>query len=268
MASARERSALPLWPTVREAFKSLLENWLAVLRIFWAWSAILVGCVVLAFREMYSFASMLLLMMVGLLAFASTAVAWHRLILLGEQPPAIYLRVGGQVPRYLGRFLLIGLIAAPILFVCSLILILLLWGFGSWVPGPIMPPSAGLLLAIQLLGLFITLPMVFVVSRLSISLPGVALDRPMAFGEAWRLTSSSALRVFGGTLLVYLPSYAINMAFQLSVDPQAGSISLSLVQLLVGVVANFVSTVAAVSFLSLSYRFFAGAPQPVQPQSA
>ena len=33
-------------------------------------------------------------------------MAWHRLILLGERPPAIYLGLGGPMMRYLGRFLI------------------------------------------------------------------------------------------------------------------------------------------------------------------
>jgi hypothetical protein len=41
MTSARARPTLPVWPTVRHAFATIPANWQSVLRIFWAWTAVM-----------------------------------------------------------------------------------------------------------------------------------------------------------------------------------------------------------------------------------
>jgi hypothetical protein len=261
MTSTTTGQALPVWPTVLEAFASVPANWQAMLRIFWTWIAILFGVGVLLLNllplpgDEYSAALLLpgllltglLLVALGLLGFASTAVAWHRLLLLGEQPPPIYLDVGGRVLPYLGRLVLICLIVLAIELACSIVL----YPFGM-----------GLVLASSQVGsaLFaalVSLPAIFVASRLSISLPGIAVERPMAFGEAWRITGSSALQLWGGTVLICLPSFVIGLAFDLSEGSRWAAVLFLAV--------NFLSAVAAISFLSLSYRFFAGAPRPTAP---
>ena len=245
-------------------------NWLAVIRIFWAWGVIL--CVLFAARLLallnmaeLSFSTiffgMLLHAVIVALAFASTAVAWHRLMLLGEQPPAIYLRVDGRVLRYILRFLLIALVALPIQILCALLLLPVI---GHLVfPSPGSPPSVGNLLAMNLMGLFISLPAIVVTIRLSVSLPGIATGRIVRLGEAWRLTRDNTLELCAGTLLLYVPSYAIGIGVMLLPEGQSGSLPVILSIIGVGVL----STVAAIGFLSLSYRFFTGAPQTAQPQS-
>ena len=116
----------------------------------------------------------ILLPIVGLLSFCSTAVAWHRLILLGERPPVIYLGLGRPVMRYLGRLLLIGLVALPILLLCALLLSPLVFQLPP--PTPFAPPSVGQLLVLSAVNLVVPLPVLLVISRLCISLPGIALD--------------------------------------------------------------------------------------------
>ncbi len=165
--------------------------------------------------------------------------------------------------RYLGRFLLIGLIALPILLLCMLVLSPLLFQLPS--PGPFAPPSLGQLLFLSIVNLVLPLPVLLVVSRLFISLPGIAIGRPMTLSEAWESTAGNTGRLVGGTLLVYVPSYAIGLAIQLATWPPRWPpiISLLVANFLVG----FLVAVAAISFLSLSYRVLIGTAQPGQPQA-
>jgi hypothetical protein len=92
MTSTTARPTLLVWPALLEAFASVPANWLSALRIFWAWGAILFVIYITDFiallnvRQWPSFMFMMLLLhfVVAGAAFASTAVAWHRLMLLGE----------------------------------------------------------------------------------------------------------------------------------------------------------------------------------------
>jgi hypothetical protein len=223
-----------------------------------------------------------LLFVVGFLALSSTAVAWHRLILLGERPPAIYLRVGGPVMRYLGRFLLIGLVAAPIMLLCSLLLLPLvdtLIGRPAAPPdlsAPITLPSRGQLLAFSIAGLVVSVPALLVISRLFISLPGIAIGRPMTLSEAWQSTAGNTGKLLLGTLLIYAPSYAIGLAIQLITWPpsvnllaaqQSGNHLAAMLFFFANFLVGFLVTIAAISFLSLSYRFLIGTAQPAQPEA-
>jgi hypothetical protein len=262
MTTTTAKPGLPVWPTVAGAFASVPANGLAALRIFWAWGLILsalhVGrTITLLYATERPFSTIvvgtLLHIVVATVALASTAVAWHRLMLLGERPPVIYLRVGGQVPRYIRRLLLIGLVALPIQLLSSFLLLPVIGGLAR--PGPV---SVGSLLLSHALGLAISLPAVVVMIRLSTSLPGVAIGRTMTLEDAWQLTKGSTLQLCGGTLLLYVPSYAIVIGVGLLPETQRGSLLVLL--LLVG--ASTLSTIAAISFLSLSYRFLTGTAQP------
>jgi hypothetical protein len=191
------------------------------------------------------------------LGLSSAAVAWHRLLLLGEPPPLLYLRLGGQVPRYVGRFFVIILIVAAVQLFCAA----LLWSLGVRVTSPSsdVSPSAEHALLQILVGLIVQVVVILITTRLSISLPGIAVGRPMTLHEAWHATRGHAWRLFGGTLLVWAPSVVFLFLLELS---GAGNNILAAVLLLC---ALFFCTVAAISFISLSYRFFEGAPQPVEP---
>jgi len=289
MVSTTARPGLPVVATVREAFASVLANLWALVRIFWAWIALLFGALALMFRwtlTLYSgeaspltgFVPGLLCICVAFLSFASTAVAWHRLMLLGEQPPALYLRVVAPVPRYLLQLLLITLITIlimiPIMLVASVILVPLFLGLSP--TDPYAQPSLGSQLAFTLVGVLLYLPALLLIARLAISLPGIAVGRPMTLSQAMELTTDNSWRLVGGTLLVSVPAYVVGFLFE-ALLPQNGGLlvasltglALPVVLLVVVIVVNVLCAIAAISFLSLSYHFFAAAPQPtaLQPQS-
>jgi hypothetical protein len=295
MTFATARPTLPVWQTVREAFATVPGQWQAVVRIFWAWLAIEGALLVLLFRTFPLrtlppigtppspeslvlpspgfFLTAALLVVVSLLAFSSTAVAWHRLILLGEQPPAVYLGLGGTVMRYLGRCLLIGLVALPIVLLCAMLLLpFVAFRLGDILPAPPAPfvrPSLGHILVLSIVNLVVLLPALLVISRLAISLPGIAIGHPMTLREAWQRTAGNAGRLLGGTLLVYVPSSAIGLALQLATWPPRWPPGGNLLPaVLLNFLVGFLVAVAAIGFLSLSYRFLVGGGQPGQPEAA
>jgi hypothetical protein len=104
--------------------------------------------------------------------------------------------------------------------------------------------------------LLVSMPAIAVTIRLSISLPATAIGRAMTLGEAWRVTRGNTLQLCGGTLLLYLPSYVFGICIGLSAD----KLSDSLLPLLLLIGVGALSTVAAISFVSVSYRCLAEAP--------
>ena len=191
MSSVAATPTLPVSRTVGEAFGTVPTNLLTLLRILWGWIALFLvafACAV-AYWEMWwpqhlrakaptaaFMVPVLLLFGLSFTGFASIAVAWHRLLLLGEQPPALYLRAGGQMPRYLGRLIIIGLICSAVQVVFGLV------GFRTGLlapPRPDLPPSPEDFLNNLLMGLVLSIPAIMIMSRLSISLPGIAIGRPL-----------------------------------------------------------------------------------------
>jgi hypothetical protein len=182
------------------------------------------------------------------------------------------------VIRYLGRFLLVGLIALPILLLCALLLFPLFRSLAP--PNLVAPPSLGYILFLSIINLVVLLPALLVISRLVISLPGIAIGRPMTLSEAWESSAGNTGRLLGGTLLVYVPSYAI--ASQSSpwppstwppstwppTWPPSGSfLGAAALLFLANFLVGFVVAIAAISFLSLSYRVLIGTAQLGQPEA-
>lgn len=176
---------------------------------------------------------------VGLAAFCSIAVNWHRYILkdeLGGQP----LRLDGLVWRYLGNSLLVVLIAVSPVVLLGLALVFL-------------PPVASVLLvpAAIVAGTF--------AMTLSIKLPAVALGRTdFGFRDAlnatkdnfWQLMGvlliNGTIALFTGFVLLSIASAFMAISFTLGA---AVGLSLSLV-------FNVFYTLFSVSVLSSLYGFF------------
>lgn len=125
-------------------------------------------------------------LLAALLAFAWTAVAWHRFILLEERPglvPPIHLPL---ILAYTGRLILLGLVVIVAAMIVAIPLLLAVAVLG--IEGADVRSGAGfpavILVATILLGWFAT--------RLSLSLPAGAVGRPMHFRESWRKTSSTS----------------------------------------------------------------------------
>src|SRR5262249_4518564 len=124
---------------------------------------------------------------------ASIAVAWHKLVLRQERVSgAVYLRLDRTVFRYtVVLFILFVLTDGPIAIVNSLLA-------GDSAD----PITIGTSLRIILLALGIA---IFVLPRLSLILPAIALGESLSLTAAWHLTRGSTWRLAMATLLCSLP---------------------------------------------------------------
>jgi hypothetical protein len=133
---------------------------------------------------------------VGLLAFASIAVSWHRYILLDEFPQGLaMLRVDNPVWRYLGNLLLLSLMMTALLVPVTLLSI------------PFGPAAVPLLIGFFL---FVVVPLTY---RLGVKLPAVALGRrDFTFRDAWNATTGNSWQLLALGLLVAATSWGISLA--------------------------------------------------------
>ena len=223
-------SKLPFWQTVSLSYSFYFRHLGDTLRISWLWLLILVPLTgATNWLQMSWFAEAIAnmkpgkpplppampvaMMMLGgasemvlFLAGCSIAVAWHRLLLLGEHPGLsggnIFSR---NVWRYVGIgfaiFLTGGLPAFAVIAAVSL-----------WALLPAVDPTAPAMSAARSNpAIFILIPIAYlaaciIVTRLCLLLPARAVgDTHLTFKEMWGLTRGNAWRIFWGIVACSLP---------------------------------------------------------------
>jgi hypothetical protein len=115
------------------------------------------------------------------------AVAWHRYILLEEEPGALLPAWNGAaIWAYFKAGLMVGLIL--------LVVLLPLMTVAGFLLVPLAGPSAASPpLLLGLIGFLVAfLPAIFIFYRLSPALPAAAIGRPLTLREAWFQTGSAA----------------------------------------------------------------------------
>lgn len=168
-------------------------------------------------------------------------IACHRIFLLGPklvENAALFNWTGNEL-RYIGWTLLIGLCAAVVAIPFGILIF------------PLMAASSGesasnpVLLMILQVG--ISIPVYYVISRLSLVLPAAAIDgRGLSFGWAWELSYGNGWRL---TVLVSL--LPVLMDLVLAIFPFSDSTLLLIVQGVLWLVIGVVQ----IGLLSLSYKF-------------
>ncbi|MDD9738243.1 MULTISPECIES: hypothetical protein [Marinovum] len=171
---------------------------------------------------------MLLLGIAALLASLWIAVAWHRYVLLGEEPAGWLPNwPGAAIPGYLWRSVLLGLVVAlaavPVGAISAVIL----------------PPVLMLAVTVGVAS--------FVFFRLSPILPAIALGNSLGFREAWEATRGEAGTIVGLAGLMILGSLALQIPTMLSGDPNS---PLSLVY---SIVVGWFATMIGISLLTTVY---------------
>ncbi|MGC1447890.1 MAG: hypothetical protein WA837_20680, partial [Xanthobacteraceae bacterium] len=212
---------LPLWNTIYRAYATWLSNPLDVLRISWLWLALAIltslvewssisGTVADAGRESRPHIPIEISVFVGLSNFFlmlspfSIAVAWHRRIILDEQPRFSGSNVFTKsLWYYIGAGILITLTAwLPIvlIFLITAVFSMLLKVAGTQL-GPL-----GFVFLIPLILVFYLMS-ITIVLRLSLLLPARAVgDFGRTFKETWRRTRGNTWRIFWGFLACTLPT--------------------------------------------------------------
>lgn len=181
----------------------------------------------------------LFLAAVGLAAFCSIAVNWHRYILQDDAsgPP---LRLDGLVWRYIGNSVLIALIA----FVPVVLLVIVL---------AFLPQAASIFI------LPATLVAFTFATILSIKLPAIALGRTdfglrnalnAAQGNFWQIMGMFLIYALIGLLLVFLAVLVTSAAMAVN------SIAGTLIGLALELVVRVFQVLFSVSVLSSLYGFF------------
>jgi len=135
--------------------------------------------------------------------WASLAVSWHRLVLLGERNKATW----GELPfgPREGRFFLFALaLRTP----GVLVVLMMSHSQDDTLVAPIFVLGVAQVMAA------VMFPLVY---------PAAALDRPGGFGAAWRLLRPSALRLFAASLLAALPCVLVVISLSRLAGAGAGT---------------------------------------------
>ena len=218
------RPKLPVLRTVRDAYLTVITNFTQLLRISWLWvlSIALFELIVRLFgiplfkgsELQKDFIGVAILLPPEMLAGASIAVAWHRLLLRNERSPSrIYFRLDRLVWRYFAVVLILFLILLIVGLVIALLFLAFLFGLivvgvgVLGVFGVVAPAISEVTVdSISVVALSVAATIATVLTFcLSILLPARALERTASFGEAWRSTRSNRWRIVIGTLLTCAP---------------------------------------------------------------
>jgi len=125
-------------------------------------------------------------------AFASMAVAWHRLLLQGEHPA--YLRLDYIVAAYAGVAFLGNIIMlAPYYFSVTI----------RFAAEATQSGAAAFVASVEP---FASFAIPFILARLSLVLPAMALGRrDVTFGAAWKISEGHTWWMFWAYVLCFLP---------------------------------------------------------------
>jgi hypothetical protein len=178
---------------------------------------------------------------VGLIAFCSIAVNWHRFVLSDEMPtPRGALRLDGLVLRYTGNSLLTALMTfLPVAVLAAIV-------------SALMPPAV-----------ILVLPAVAVAGAanfmLSLKLPAIALGRTdFGFADAMKAAEGNFWQVMGVFLLSALIVFAVALMLVI-LDSLLGHLPHMLaviIGLAVGAAVNLFIILFSVSVLTSLYGFF------------
>jgi hypothetical protein len=222
-APGASRAKLPLWQTIRLAYATYVQHFGDGLRIVALWlplvailaaiggylQAVLLAEVAATAHPQVVASQPVHLLMLGqalnlLLTAAAvgSAVAWHRLLLLNEEPS---LRSGLNIGtrhfwRYVGAGVLIALIAAipPVVVLVPMALLDLLPAAGR------APPIE---IAVIVLAYLVSIVLML---RLSVLLPARAIgDVTLSLREAWQRTRGNLWRLFFGIVACTLPPFLL-----------------------------------------------------------
>jgi len=278
---------LPFWATVGRCYATVFRNFGQLLRISWLWLLIMLPLYAIVHGLTWSPAMETAAPEGGILALiisflpnavefpvlASIAVAWHRLVLREEAVRGpFYLRLDSVVWRYaLILLVFFVLVAAP--FVAATYS-----GISAALLDPKMSLSAAATpgaVATVIICLAATLAIAgFLLPRLSLMLPAIALGESLSAAAAWRVSGGNTWRLLWATLLCSVPLYVLlfaPVAMYFRDETQASAA-------LVGTIGSLISVLivtVGVTLLSLSYRHFArqgdvggSVPQPGEPAAA
>ena len=251
--------------------RQLFINWLVAVRLSWFWILVMLAAVgLMAYvtgrftiaatsGESVSGSGLLfVLVLLGLfvvffVAFATIAMGWRRWVLRDEEPDRFYvLRGDFSMMAYILRSLLIGLIT---LLIVSSIFFFLTMSFAGSLVGDDGTPQitsgfmARFLAVSMVLGTFAT----WIVLRIGLILPAVAVGERLRIGESSRATSkiSGALVVTALCVVVFqsIPSILDMLLTGIS----GTSVALTTIGTVINLVFSWISFFVSFGILPVAY---------------
>jgi hypothetical protein len=267
--TAAVSSKLPLWRTIAQAYALWAGNFPDLLRTVWVWMLVMAPVVAIttwwqvphldemleAARAGKAFAdpnpvltlvTQIVSKVITLPAISSVAVAWHRLLLKDEHSGGVYLRLDRIVAGYAILAFFIGVIGMAPSYLNLL--------FQAVIGASAQDTTA---LVVQTLAGLMTIVVFFIVTRLSLALPALALGRDdVTLAVAWRASKRNSWRMVWAYFFCIVPAMAANGAvtywlFQPGHSQAAvtlASVVMSLMWFPLGMIS--------VGMLSLAYRHF------------
>jgi len=191
--------------------------------------------------------------LVGIVAAASIAVAWHRFGLLGEEPPAVNLRFGGLEFRFALKSLVITVGFGVVYAVAG--------GLGM---------LTGSTVLMSVLVLAVTLALIPVAFRVSLVLPATAIEDRLGFKQAYGAGKGLGWWMVLATLALALPFAIVTGVLQFVLGLADGGLPMIVIMAkatVLNLVMQMIVTVLAISVLTNGYKL-AMSGNRAQPDAA
>jgi hypothetical protein len=272
---------LPFWRTVGLSYSSYFHHFIDALRASWLWLAVAGAFPVLASWQHWSGISEVManlttgdaplmpasaagLVLYGVeyillwLAGVSIAVAWHRLMILNEQPG---FSGGNVATKNLWRYVAVGIALVLILFLPMAAIIPPKFFFQQPASGPPSEEVSGLrLLGIAACVVAVCVAGIPAMLRLSLLLAARAIgDTGLTWSQTWSRTRENAWRLFWGTVLTSLPpGLLLQIVFWFLIRPPLPSEAFD--EDVIVTMTDLLFLPIWIGFLSHAYRHFFQAP--------
>jgi hypothetical protein len=266
---------LPFWRTVGSSYSSYFHHFIDALRASSLWLAVVGAFMVLASWQHWSSISEVMANLTAgeppqmpistasvvfsgaeyiLLSFAgvSIAVAWHRLIILNEQPG---FSGGNVATKNLWRYVAMAIPLSLILFLPSAAIMLPTFYFQQPASGT---PSHEFSV-LRLLGFAAYVVAIPATLRLILLLPAQAIgDTGLTLEETWSRTRGNAWRLAWGSVVTAVPGLVSQIVFSFLIRPPLASEAFD--EDVIATMTGLLFLPIWIGFLSHAYRHFFQAP--------
>lgn len=187
--------------------------------------------------------SFLIALLLAIVGFLWTAVAWHRYTLLEEVPGALMPRWNGGAIR---AYLVAGIVLVLLLFAAALVLGIV----GGLLSVTLAQAGLPAMAVAMVFGAVVYVPAVIISYRIAAILPAAAVGRKIGVGDAWRATRGAT-----GALLVLA---IITVVFSLAAGAPVAA--LTRIALPLGLIwqalINWLGMLLGISILTTIYGHF------------
>ncbi|NOU06314.1 MAG: hypothetical protein HOO99_09045 [Hyphomicrobiaceae bacterium] len=269
------------WGTAFEAFTATWHYRSELLQLSWFWLLLILPIMGTLDWILYpwtsnsegsalvSIGTAMVPQMVGMFAGASVAVAWHRLIINGENPTSdVYFRVDATVIKYfIAAVIIVILFTLPVAIGIGI--------FGGPVseiaaapePASPLPMDTNASSLTCFVCLLIAAPLItfalaiisYLPTRFALILPAIALGhKDTSLAKSWNATRRNYIRIFFGTMISGLAVCAFSLLPWLITGIENPTRWTSALTTIFGTVLGFTLGMVSITFISLTYSQLLG----------